>query len=338
MKKTLIALASIAAVGAASAQVSITGYMSAGYLVITAPGAPATNLTNGGFAVDTSELYIKSSEDMGGGYKATAGMGLGGLERATNSRQVGYGPYAVYGHNFDIKIAGPMGAIAVGNTKSGDYASGGLGGVGVLYYDFADFGNFSARSSRDYLTVTVPVDKITLTASHQEAGNVTGQGGAEGSTSQRISVGAITYADGPIAVNAQYFTYDNEVAKFDGTNANVMRLAGSYNLGMAKIGSGYQKGTASSGGTSTQFTIAASVPLGNITLGAIYGSREISGMTGAALLQNGSYTNTGLTANYQFSKRTGLIGQMSSWDGVKSAGNLTPAKGGLTMLLLTHSF
>jgi hypothetical protein len=82
MKKTLIALASIAAVGAASAQVSITGYMSAGYVVATAPG---TGAANGGFAVDTSELYIKSSEDMGGGYKATAGMGLGGLERATQT-------------------------------------------------------------------------------------------------------------------------------------------------------------------------------------------------------------------------------------------------------------
>ncbi len=337
MKKTLIALASIAAVGAASAQVSITGYMSAGYVVTTAPGTPANNLTNGGFAVDTSELYIKSSEDMGGGFKATAGMGLGGLERATNKNS-GYGPYTVYGHNFDIKIAGPMGSIAVGNTKSSDYASGGLGGVGVLYYDFADFGNFSGRSSRDYLTVTVPVNKITLTASHQEAGNVTGWGGAEGSTSQRISIGAITYADGPIAVNAQYFTYDNEVAKSDATSSNVMRLAGSYNLGMAKIGSGYQKATVTSGGTSTQFTIAASVPMGNITLGAIYGSREISGMNATLKDANGSYTNTGLTANYQFSKRTGLIGQMSNWDGVKGTGNLTPAKGSLTLLLLTHSF
>ena len=337
MKKTLIALASIAAVGAASAQVSITGYMSAGYVVVTAPGTPATNLTNGGFAVDTSELYIKSSEDMGGGFKASAGMGLGGLERATDANN-GYGKYGLYGNNFDIKIAGPMGSIAVGNTKSGDYASGGLGGVGVLYYDFADYGNFGARSRRDYLTVNVPVNKITLTASHQEAGNVTGWGGAEGSTSQRISIGAITYADGPIAVNAQYFTYDNETAKSDATSSNVMRLAGSYDLGMAKIGSGSQKATVSSGGTSTQFTIAASVPMGNITLGAIYGSREISGMNAQLTLANGSYTNTGLTANYQVSKRTGLIGQMSNWDGVKGTGNLTPAKGSLTLLLLTHSF
>ena len=337
MKKTLIALASIAAVGAASAQVSITGYMSAGYVVATAPGTAATNLTNGGFAVDTSELYIKSSEDMGGGYKASAGMGLGGLERATDANN-GYGKYGLYGNNFDIKIAGPMGSIAVGNTKSGDYASGGLGGVGVLYYDFADHGNFSARSRRDYLTVTAPVGPVSVTVSHQEAGNVTGWGGAEGSTSQRISIGAVTYAAGPLSVNAMYFTYDNEVAKSDATGSNVLRFAGSYDLGMAKLGSGYQKLTVTSGGTSTQFTIAASVPLGAITLGAIYGSREISGMTGAALLQNGSYTNTGLTANYQFSKRTGLIGQMSSYDGIKSAGNLTPAKGGLTLLLLTHSF
>ena len=337
MKKTLIALASIAAVGAASAQVSITGYMSAGYVVATAPGTAATNLTNGGFAVDTSELYIKSSEDMGGGYKASAGMGLGGLERATDANN-GYGKYGLYGNNFDIKIAGPMGSIAVGNTKSPDYASGGLGGVGVLYYDFADHGNFSARSRRDYLTVTAPVNKFTLTASHQEAGNVTGWGGAEGSTSQRISIGAVTYADGPIVANATYFTYDNEVAKSDGTSSNVMRLAGSYDLGMAKLGSGYQKATVTSGGTSTQFTLAASVPLGNITIGAIYGSREISGMNATLKDSNGSYTNTGLTANYQFSKRTGLTGQYSSYDGIKTTANMNPAKGSLALVLLTHSF
>ena len=335
MKKTMIALAAVAAVGAASAQVSITGYMSAGYIVYTAPG---TGAANGGLTVDTSELYIKSSEDIGGGYKASGAMGLGGLERATGTTNTGYGQYAMYGTNFDIKIAGPMGSIATGNTKSPDYVSGGLGGVGVLYYDFGDYGNFSGRSRRDYFTVTAPVGPVTVTASHQEAGNVAGNGGAEGSTSQRISIGAVTYAAGPLTANATYFTYDNEVAKSDATSSNVLRLAGSYDLGMAKIGSGYQKATVSSGGTSTQFAIAGTVPMGGLTLGAIYGTREISGMNASLIAANGSYTNTGVSANYQFSKQTGLIGQYTTYDGIKSATNAAPAKGSLALVLLTHSF
>lgn len=327
-------MATIAAVGAASAQVSITGYMSAGYVVATAQG---TGASNGGFAVDSSELHIKSSEDLGGGYKASAAMGLGGLERATDAN-AGYGKYGIYGHNFDIKIAGPMGSIATGNTKSPDYASGGLGGVGVLYYDFADHGNFSARSRRDYFTVTAPVGPVSVTASHQEAGNATGWGGAEGSTSQRITIGAVTYAAGPLTLNTTYFTYDNEVAKADSTSSNVLRLAGSYDLGMAKIGSGYQKATVSSGGTSTQFTIAGTVPMGALTLGAIYGTRDISGMNATLKDANGAYTNTGVSANYQFSKQTGLTGQYTTYDGIKSAASLTPAKGALALVLLTHSF
>ena len=67
MKKTLVALAALAATGA-FAQVTITGNLAMGYAV-------ATNVANGGgdvsgLGVDTSEIDFAATEDLGGGVKA----------------------------------------------------------------------------------------------------------------------------------------------------------------------------------------------------------------------------------------------------------------------------
>src|SRR5688572_19055288 len=67
MKKSLIALAVLAAAGAASAQSSVTVYGRVVAAVMKTPGASARiDTTNG-----TSQLGFRGVEDLGGGLKAT---------------------------------------------------------------------------------------------------------------------------------------------------------------------------------------------------------------------------------------------------------------------------
>jgi len=334
MKKTLIALAAVASLatsGAAFAQATISGFMAAGYQTATTGGA--TTSTAGGFGVDTAELYITAKEDMGGGMTAGGTMGIGGLERAGGASSTGTNAaYPTYGTNYTMYVQNAMGKLTVGAVKSGDYVSSGLASSGVMYYDFGDFGNFGGRTRRDIIALDFPVGPIALTLSHQEAGNQVGEfNGAEGSSGQRISIVSGTYVAGKLKANSQYFTYDNQKTG-NTTAANVFRLSGNYDLGMATVGAGLQKATYDSSATGTNYGYSISVPMGALTLGAMIGSRVTDGFSVATV--NGTQSSYSLNANYALSKRTGFTGQYSNWDNGVGSVN----KSSMGLLLLTHSF
>ena len=342
MKKTLIALAAVASLtsGAAFAQATITGFMAYGYAgqtkgktaanAVTAAAVVPKTTSEGGIGLDTAEMYITAKEDLGGGMTAGGTMGFGGMGRGEG----------FYGTNYSMYLQSAMGKLTLGAVKSGDYVSSGLASSGVNYYDFGDKGNFGARSNRDIIAFEIPMGPIALTLSHQEAGNQTGAfTGGEGATGQRLSIIAGTYSAGPLKLNSQYFTYDNQVDNSQATVANVFRLSGNYNLGMATVGGGMQKATYTFGNTATNFGLSASVPVGALTLGAMIGSRVTDGYTTSATptatntAMNGTQASYSLNANYALSKRTGVTGQYSNWDN-----GVGGDKSSMTLLLLTHSF
>jgi len=336
MKKTLIAMAAAATLatsGAAFAQATISGYMSGGYMFSTTGGATSTS--TGGVGADTAELYITATEDIGGGLKAGGTYGIGGLERGAGNSAVGGTTYQVYGTNFEVFVQNAAGKFAVGSTKAGDYVSAGLASAGVNYYDFGDFGNFGARSRRDYMSLSVPLTPaIGLGLAHQEAANIVGgAAGGEGQTGQRVSAIQVSYTEGPIKLNTQYLSYDNQVANSDAKTANVFRLSGNYNLGVATIGAGLQRGTQSSAAIATNIGASVSVPLGALTLGAMIGSRTTEGFTLAGT-SNAALASYSISGSYALSKRTGVTGQYINWD---AAANVTN-KSSMGLLFLTHSF
>jgi len=333
MKKTLIALAAVASLatsGTAFAQATISGFMAAGYQTYTSGGAATSSM--GGFGVDTAELYITAKEDMGGGMTAGGTMGIGGLERAGGATSTGTnGAYPTYGTNYTMYVQSAAGKLTLGSTKSGDYVSSGLASSGVMYYDMGDYGNFGARSRRDFMNFETKVGPIALLLSHQEAGNQVGViNGAEGSTGQRISIISGTYVEGKLKANSQYFTYDNQKTA-NASAANVFRLSGNYNLGMATVGAGLQKVTYDASATATNTGFSVAVPMGAVTLGALIGSRVTEGFATAAA--NATLSSYSLNASYALSKRTGVTGQYNNWDVLGSTN-----KGSMGLLLLTHSF
>lgn len=327
MKKTLIAMAATATLatsGAAFAQATITGYMSAGYATSTTGGA--TSATTSGFGVDTSTVNFTASEDLGKGLIAGGAMGFDGMSRM--------GSFS--GGNFGIFVQNASAKLSIGVAKGGDYISSGLASSGVNYYDFGDYGNFGARSSRDYINLDVPMGPISFLVSHQEGGNLAaafagGEGAAVTGVGQRINVLSATYAEGAIKLNTQYINYDNQTANSEKTAANAFRLSGNYNLGVATVGAGLQLVTYSGSNTARNMGASVSVPLGSLTLGAMIGSRLTEKYPAAA--DNATQASYSVSANYALSKRTSVIGQYSNWDRIDSV-----VKGSLGLLLLAHSF
>ena len=103
MKKTMIALAAVAAVGAASAQVSLTGSTTAYWTNVN--DGSAAGLVLGGAVVN-----FAASEDMGDGWSANIFMELD-MDNGRDAK--------AYHGDRRISLAGPMGSLTMANTRSG---------------------------------------------------------------------------------------------------------------------------------------------------------------------------------------------------------------------------
>jgi hypothetical protein len=78
--------------------------------------------------------------------------------------------------------------------------------------------------------------------------------------------------------------------------------------------------------------IAVNVPLGSFDLGAEWAERKIADRVVSATVKNGTTSGSILSAKYNLSKRTAVIGTYSTWD------NLTKSATTETAVLLSHSF
>jgi predicted porin len=328
MKKTLIALAVLAASGASFAQVTITGNLTMGY---QAASDAAKNDTSG-FGVDTSEVGFAATEDLGGGMKIVAKMKLAGADRSGES-----GTGAVTGRDASLALYTSVGVIGLASASSPDYLSGTLAGVDA-YYSGWNGKVFSARTVRDVISFTMPLGAFTLATSYQEQtalqglGNgTTGVGGALG-TGQSLTTYGVSYAKGPAAAN---FTYLNMNSPIGGAKDQT-RLSGNYDLGAVKLGAGVVvTNNAVAAGANPKITdmlVGASVPMGSLTLGLEFASRRTDDIAIASL--NGTRTGASLQAAYALSKRTSMIGNYARWDAAVGAANASTQY----QLLLSHSF
>lgn len=332
MKKTLIALAVLAASGASFAQVTITGNLAMGY-VTTSSGSGADA---GGLGVDTSEINFAASEDLGGGLKAAAAMGLAGADRSGES-----GNGNVVGRDASLTLSNASwGAFALKSTRGADYLSGGIANVGGVGFDGKVF---SSKSNSDSVSYTSPnFSGFTVGVSHAEPSNVQGLGsGAAGTpasaAAQRSSGLSLGYSAGPLAVATSYTVYDQKGTETTtpANTENNAKLSASYDLGVAKLGAGVEARKLVKG-TRNDALIGVAVPFGNLALNATFAQRTFND-TGAAVgatEEAGTRTGYGLQAVYSLSKRTSLIAQYRNW--TNKLGD--EKKATETNLLVSHSF
>ncbi|WP_312260349.1 porin [Limnohabitans sp.] len=331
MKKTLIALATLAAVsGTAFAQssVSLTGKLRFAYgEAKTAAGAKTT-----GVGVTDGDWNIAAVEDLGGGLKAGANMALRlrGRDNAMDAESSGSGARP---RDSSMYLTGGFGTVTVGAIEAGNGILGlvtaggptyiGLDGYSVSTAGVVTNGVLSGASNTDILQYTSPAfSGFTVKAA---ALDKVGGGGAEATNgSQDATLFGVNYANGPLsaALDVTNYGLNSLTAGADSRT----RVSANYNLGVAIVGAGYQTAKLTTGIARNETAVSVSAPFGAFNVGAIYATSKTDGVAG---------NNTGydLAVQYNLSKRTYVALQAQS---TKLAGATASATN--TRVQLAHSF
>ena len=272
MKKTLVALAAIAAVGAASAQVSVYGQLDVG-VNNTSAGGTVVGISG----LQTSRFGVKAEQKVG---DLTVSAVLEG--------EIGAGTAVFKG--FDrtstIGIGGSFGTVTMGNqwtpfdnavwtADSLEYSKfTPLAGMqAAWWYDVGNTGMGNAKNSFQYSTPDMNgFQAILLVAPNVNANT-------QGSTNYS-SVG-LNYSKGPLTINfatqSMDGTYTEATKKQNATatnNSNVISV--QYNLGMATIAGGIVNNDTGAGETDRGYILGVKVPLGADSVSVGFSSNKNS--------------------------------------------------------------
>lgn len=308
-------MAAVAVAGAASAQVAITGTISAGWQMTTNKNAADGSATAsaGGWGMKSGDINFAATEDLGAGMSVTAKAGLKDISHDN----------AVKANTSSLALAGGFGTVQL---TSGYEACDGLSqqGFGVRFDEVktsATQGFFCAASVGDALKYTTPELVPGLKAAMLVGDNTANVAGRVKSVTTYVD-----YAAGPLAVGFNTTSYE---AAIYGQKDNKVRITASYDLGVAKIGFGNQKGYVTAGDKDDRSVYGVSVPMGAMT--AAVGYATIDTKTGAAAAQK--TTGTSINLKYALSKRTSL-----SYDGLNVATDIAGNPTSFNRLVLAHSF
>ena len=242
MKKTLVALAVLAASGAAMAQSSVTlfGIVDAGYAVGNGSISNKTQLRNSGY--NSSRLGFRGVEDLGGGMKAgfhlEAGVnnddGTGSASSALNQAQTAAN-VGTQGLTFNrrsvVTLSGSMGEVILGRDYTPQFWSEtvydpfGTNGVGTNIA-FNSGGNTGVRASNSIGYLSPSMGGVKLWAQTYMGENA--------STAAKVGNGnsyRITFDQG--ALSLAYAGSKTTTAA--GVSNDTSNMAGSYDLGVAKL-------------------------------------------------------------------------------------------------------
>lgn len=345
MKKTLIALAAMAATSA-FAQVTIYGIIDTNFkqqtTKSTAAGVTTETKDNGVGAgsLTTPRWGMKGSEDLGGGMKANFTM-ESALAPDTGATQA-----AAWGRTMKVGLSGGFGAFDLGV----DYSP------FVLLYAFTDPNALVGGTNQLWAqgASIFPTDALWYTTPNM--GGFTGKlmyGNSDaGSTGAFTNAGlSLTYAAGPLYLSYAYDGIEGTSAAAVNNTNSAQAIGGTYNFGAAKLFANYginkaQANTALDTYTNnTEANIGVHVPFGAVTLMAAYGRNSRSVVTTG--VETATATGTGndwsVGATYALSKRTHAYGKVVSnqnYDYGATAGTGTKNALGLdlTVVGLRHIF
>ncbi len=351
MKKSLIAIAALAAVGAASAQSSVTLY---GLADVYAGQNKTTNValdTNGVLKKDVvkttgfnsnglqgSRIGVKGVEDLGNGLKAVFNYEMG---------------FAAV--NGDLKSYADDKASLGFNRRAVVGLQGGFGSV-LLGRDYTPLFNLLAASSVDGLSSFETVGSGMYTARTNGvhyAGNFAGVGvqafagyNKVDTDTNIVSTGVktvdttakkqgyglgVSYANGPLMVGlaGQQFktTNSNNLVPTNTQTKNTELGAGAtYDFGAAKLFANYVNNRTVSTGKvkADEANVGVSVPFGAASVMAGYGHNRIKTYDGAGVQQTSAKGNDWVVgANYAFSKRTDVYARVGRTDDLKWKNSIT---------------
>ncbi len=293
MKKTLLALAVLAASGASFAQSSVTLYGVADLAIAKANNGGKVQMSGNGIANNgNSRFGLKGTEDLGGGLKANFNM-----EAAVNLEN-GATDARLFQRAANVSLNGGFGEVRLGRGLS-------LGWAAAYAYELTGTANYStlgnsfgyvggARNDSE-IRYTSPefVPGLKVGIGYQlAADNVVGAKAASftsagvyvpavaGTPTNKLDL-AVIYSAGPIAAAAAYSKPAGGEKSFS--------LGGGYNFGTFKVAASYQDPA----GVSKGFTVGGAANFGAASLAV-----DVARDTGLKA------TNYVLEGKYSLSKRT----------------------------------
>jgi predicted porin len=302
MKKTLIALAVLAASGASFAQATISGNYTFGYKQTQNAGAAQ----NSGIGTDTAAVTFAASEDLGGGLKAAAQVSFGGAYRGAS----------VGGEDAKITLTGGFGQLTMGTVESANgllaIGSSGASGFGL------DGNVISGSTNLDVIGYGLPLGNgLSLGVSYTDVGAANGvpklgegtTGAAIGQSSWTVGV---TYAAGPLAVKLDTTSYNRNGDTLVTSNAGQSRyrLSGAYDMGAVRLSAGYSRKSNSGDATNYETLVGIKVPMGAVTAGLDYATAS----TDTAGVKSAEKQGYSLGVSYALSKRTSVSASYLNWD------------------------
>ena len=307
MKKSLIALAVLAASGAAMAQSSVTLFgivdTAVGYVDnANAAGDSVYGLSTSGNA--TSRLGFRGVEDLGGGLKAgfwlegevfgdTGGSSFNFARRSTVSLMGGFGEVRM-GREQTPSYSKTSSYDLFGQTGIGQF----MGWTGNWYGIGGDSGN-AVRSSNMISYYTPNFSGFTACLGYGFDEATTGKAG-------RYIGGYAAYDNGPLSVALSY-DERNVAANFD---RNTFTVAGSYNMNVVKLNAIVQQTKDDVIGTDRKvnaYALGASAPVGAGEVKLQYAMYDQKAIDSKA-----HHISLGYVHN--LSKRTAVYGTVSYMD------------------------
>lgn len=302
MKKSLIALAVLAASGVAMAQSSVTMYGVADVGLVKSSGVSAQMTGSGLMNNGTSRLGVRGVEDLGGGLKASFNF-----EQSINQEN---GAAGAWDRATWLALSGGFGRFQMGRTLNPSF-------FGLYVWELTGTANYSVVGTQfnwtgigprtnsvfQYTTPTMGGFSATLGYT-MKPDNIVGANGYVLNPSTGVvglqnpllpaSAGAqrakydlnVIYANGPLRAALSY-------NKTNSMKAN-MALGASYDFGMAKVAGSIQN----NGGPSKGFTIGATVPVGAFALTLDIARENGTGMKNTDVLLEGKYALSKRTFAY----------------------------------------
>lgn len=323
MKKSLIALAVLAASGAAMAQSSVTVYgrvdLSVGNLKELDKGSQ-TKLFDGNLT--STRLGFRGSEDLGGGLKANFK-----IEHRFDA-DTGASEEPFWKGESTVSLAGGFGELKLGRSSTiYDEVRGVAMSSNVFDSAFTPAANGVWGSGGDYSSRF----NNKLTYQLPNLGGV--YGGLEYALDEDAAVKAdmlgakIGYKAGPLDVALG-------LQKEKGKENDYVLIAGAYDFGAVSLSAGYNTRRGNdANGDDNELTVGLNVPLGNVNLSFGYATSktEVGGSTSS------KSSGFGLGATYAMSKRTKAYAGFRSHN-VKDGGGTKTTDTRLFAIGLRHDF
>ena len=284
------------------AQVTLSGGVAYGY---------AVGDTYSGFGTDDAYLKFAASEDLGGGLKLSASIGIDGLIETES------GESTAKANGNSIVLAGGFGTVAMAT---------GVGGDAVALDQVMSLGKGTVGSTLGY---TAPAfGPVTVSFTRKSGSAVLGEG-AGGSNASLNILGA-KYAAGPVAASLSLLSWNDGTSIYDGRTV----ITASYDLGVAKIGVFNATQSWTAAGVTAGYiadlkntAIQISAPVGPLSV-----SYERGSASGGIIATGQTNKGNSLSISYALSKRTALTAKTEKWD------TSATAKSKASSLLMSHSF